>query len=314
MITTFIRPRIILTTVPQRKSFFSSAYYYYLPKKRSFSTTTTTGPATPRETPQQKAAKAQQLYEEVQVLLQKQAKREQENRNRKFGHGFKEFLKENKSEFINIGAAFTCVLLAYQIVGMRKSATFYKEASEETQVKLEEYRQIMRVLSSDSFVESVVGELKQKQNQPQKVDIGDVDDESTVNRGSNLSHGSSIKKKWWWSGLRQQQQEISSEKQEGHEDVTSNIILKEVLKTELLKVIGDRGLTSSEIHDKKIQQLNDSAAVTDSQNETTSKQGLPGEFTQILTDVQKEISSDQKLVEVGSNNEKKVVKRSKGFI
>lgn len=306
MITTFIRPRIILTTVPQQKSFFSSAYYY-LPKKRSFSTTTTTGPATPRETPQQKAAKAQQLYEEVQVLLQKQAKREQDYRNRKFGHGFKEFVRENKSEFINIGAAFTCVLLAYQIVGMRKSATYYKEASEETQVKLEEYRQIMRVLSSDSFVESVVGELKQKQNQPQKVDIGDVDDESTVNKGSNLSHGS------WWSGLRQQQQKISSEKQEGHEDVNSNIILKEVLKTELLKVIGDKGLTSSEIHDKKIQQLNDSAAVTDSQNETTSKQGLPGEFTQILTDVQKEISSDQKL-DLGSNNEKKVVKRSKGFI
>lgn len=312
MITTFIRPRIILTTVPQRKSFFSSAYYY-LPKKRSFSTTTTTGPATPRETPQQKAAKAQQLYEEVQVLLQKQAKREQDYRNRKFGHGFKEFVRENKSEFINIGAAFTCVLLAYQIVGMRKSATFYKEASEETQVKLEEYRQIMRVLSSDSFVESVVGELKQKQNQPQKVDIGDDDDESTVNKGSKLSHDSLIKKKWWWSGLRQQQQKISSEKQEGHEDVNSNIILKEVLKNELLKVIGDKGLTSSEIHDKKIQQLNDSAAVTDSQNETTSKQGLPGEFTQILTDVQKEISSDQKL-DVGSNNEKKVVKRSKGFI
>ena len=91
-------------------------------------------------------------------------------------------------------------------------------------------------------------------------------------------------------------------------DERSNDILAEILKRELVKVIGDKALTSAEIEEKKLLQLQkEMGLVQQAQKEIDS---LPkrtddslGGLEQIFIEMQNEDDSGRK-----------VVKRSKGFI
>lgn len=66
--------------------------------------------------------------------------------------GFVQFMKANKTQFLNIGASFFCVLLAYQIVALRRSGRYRQQQLDETRDELSEKQSLLRSLTSDEFV------------------------------------------------------------------------------------------------------------------------------------------------------------------
>lgn len=66
--------------------------------------------------------------------------------------GFVHFLKANKTQFLNIGASFFCVLLAYQIVALRRSGRYRQKQLDERKQEVAEKQALLRSLTSDEFV------------------------------------------------------------------------------------------------------------------------------------------------------------------
>ena len=66
--------------------------------------------------------------------------------------GFIHFIKTNKTQFLNIGASFFCVLLAYQIVALRRSGRYRQRQLDETRDELSTKQSLLQSLTSDEFV------------------------------------------------------------------------------------------------------------------------------------------------------------------
>jgi hypothetical protein len=242
----------------------------------------------------QKAARAAELHSELNALLESQAKRRAEEANRPFGAGFIEFVKTSKSELINITAAFTCVMLAYQIVNVRKGARRLIEKAEEMNGTVEEYRQILRILSSEAFVQGVEGEYQKE-----------------INRNDNGS-GSSTGSAGRFGAL--------FGRGRGSADTSSNVgtmeekdILTKVIQAKLAKIIGDHALTSTEIEEKKLVQLQKEMGLVQQAKKSRLEMNIQsntddnslGGLDQVFYELQKED---------GEDSPKTVVKRTQGFI
>jgi hypothetical protein len=239
----------------------------------------------------QKAARAAELHAELNTLLETQAQRRADEANRHFGAGFLDFVKSSKSELINIFAAFTCVLLAWQIAAIRKGARKLIDSAEEKNEKMEEYKLVLRILSSNAFLERV-----------SEMHRDELKERARNQGGRTASIGG------WFGQSKRNDGEESSTSTSTQGDERSNDILAEILKRELVKVIGDKALTSAEIEEKKLLQLQkEMGLVQQAQKEIDS---LPkrtddslGGLEQIFIEMQNEDDSGRK-----------VVKRSKGFI
>ncbi len=239
----------------------------------------------------QKAARAAELHAELNTLLESQAQRRADEANRHFGAGFLDFVKSSKSELINIFAAFTCVLLAWQIAAIRKGARRLLDDAEEKNEKMEEFKQVLRVLSSDEFLERIAGIYREELKEKAK------------NNGAGGTNGSV--RGWFGKGKRNN---VMSEVEGG---TGSNDILTDILKRELIKVIGDKVLTSAEIEEKRLRQLQrEMGLITGKEQKEriekskTADDSLGG-LEQVFMEVQKEDVSG------GGGT---IVKRSKGFI
>lgn len=231
----------------------------------------------------QKAARAAELHAELNALLDAQAKRRADEANRPIGAGFLDFVKKSKSEIINIFAAFTCVLLSWQIVSIRKGARKLIDNAEEQNRKMEEMKMVLRMLSSDNFLTEIANkfELETERNNV-KID----DDKGSKNRWLRMV---GVKK-------------VNSQ-------TSSNDVLKTILKAELEKVIGDKALTTSELEDKRLADLQKEMGIVMEEksrkrtNAVNQVDNSLGELQSIFAEVQKE-----------NGSERTVVKRSKGFI
>jgi hypothetical protein len=230
----------------------------------------------------QKAARAAELHAELNALLDAQAKRRADEANRPIGAGFLDFVKKSKSELINIFAAFTCVLLSWQIVSIRKGARKLIDSAEEQNQKMEEMKIVLRKLSSDDFQSEIANkfELEAKRN-----------DIPIYHKGS--------KSRWLGTlGVKPVNNQASSKQ-----------VLKTILKAELGNVIGDKALTTLELEDKRLADLQKEMGITmeeKSKKRTNTVKPVDnslGELQSIFAEVQREEGS-----------ERTVVKRSKGFI
>lgn len=92
--------------------------------------------------------------------------------------GFVDFLKRQKTQFLNIGASFFCVLLAYQIVALRRSGRYRQEQLNLTKREVEEKQALLQVLTSEEFVTKLAQEcasmvlLEQDANNKSRWSIG----------------------------------------------------------------------------------------------------------------------------------------------
>ena len=240
----------------------------------------------------EKAKRAAEIHAELNALLEQQAKRRAEEANRGFGAGFLDFVKKSKSQLINIMAAFTCVLLAYQIVNIRKGARKLLDQAEENNISLEEYRKILRVLSSQEFLEKVAKAYEMERARNKMPDAnGELG--GLFGKFSNTSSATNGN--------------VSSEEMK---------VISDVLSSELSKVIGDRALTSAEIEEKKLKQLQKEMGLVQAEKKKReSSRNHDRSDADSFPSLQKEFGMEDILKDddSSSENSNRVVRR-KGFI
>lgn len=168
----------------------------------------------------QKAARAAELHTELNALLDKQAQRRADELSRPIGSGFIEFMKKSKSEMINIFAAFTCVVLAWQIMNFRRGARKLIDNAEDRNLEVEELKRLLKVVSSDDFIARV----SQKQM-----------------RQMEKSQAAS---KSWYS--LQRNTSPTNEVKEGE------TLFRTILQQELKAIIGNAALSEIELEEHKL--------------------------------------------------------------
>ena len=166
---------------------------------------------------------------------------------------------------------------------------------------VEEYRQILRILSSEAFVQGVEGEYQRE--------IHKNDD------GSGSSSGSAGRLGALFGRGRGRGSADTSSNEGGLGNMEEKDILTKVIQAELAKVIGDHALTSTEIEEKKlvqlqkemglVQQAKKSRLEMNNQSNTDDNDNSLGGLDQVFYEMQKED---------GENSPKTVVKRTQGFI
>ena len=224
----------------------------------------------------EKAARAAELHAELNTLLDNQAKRRAEEMNRSFISGFADFVKKSKSEIINIFAAFTCVLLAWQISNIRKGARKLLDEAGEKEVRMEKLKQILRVISNDTFTDRVVEAYEEQLEKSKLLEL-------------------EKKGKGWILGM-------NKSADAGQEKENESSLLKNVIQSELSKTIGDLALTDYEIEEKKLKSLQKEMGIFDkdaNSNEAARKQEEEvslGGLEKIMVESQESSSVDEKVV------------------
>lgn len=107
---------------------------------------------------QEALEKAEQLHAELNEMLAAREARRIQDLKKPFGSDFLAFLKGSKAEMINIVAAFICVLLAYQVHGMRAFIKNLLEARDEKESEILRLKGLLGVLSGDAVAREVLGD------------------------------------------------------------------------------------------------------------------------------------------------------------
>ena len=98
-------------------------------------------------------------------MIAAQKARQIEEAQRPFGSEFVAFLKKSKPEIVNIIFAFVCVLLAYQIHGMRAGIKKLLAAQEEKNAEIDRLRGLLAMLSEEENKNGDNDESEQVENQ-----------------------------------------------------------------------------------------------------------------------------------------------------
>eukprot|EP00559_Dactyliosolen_fragilissimus_P002254 CAMPEP_0184858744 /NCGR_PEP_ID=MMETSP0580-20130426/3813_1 /TAXON_ID=1118495 /ORGANISM="Dactyliosolen fragilissimus" /LENGTH=350 /DNA_ID=CAMNT_0027355047 /DNA_START=53 /DNA_END=1101 /DNA_ORIENTATION=- len=191
----------------------------------------------------QKAAKAAEINAELHALLEKQAKRQAEEANRAFGAGFLDFIKKNRGELINIFASFFCVLLAWQIHGMRNGARRLLGKAEEDRLAIDRLRDILQTLDDATFRERILNQLEE---------------ELLENKGTENTESVSFLSRWKRSSASEHTV------RQLNEDQVAKVkdVLASILAANLQKEIGESHLTAQGIEDKRILELKKEMGLT----------------------------------------------------
>lgn len=98
---------------------------------------------------QEAIEKAERMHSELSEMIAARKSQAIEKPQQSFGAGFLAFLKTSKPEIVNIFFAFLCVLLAYQIHGMRAGIKKLLAAQEEKDAEIDRLRGILVTLSGE---------------------------------------------------------------------------------------------------------------------------------------------------------------------
>jgi hypothetical protein len=215
----------------------------------------------------QKAARAAELHAELNALLDKQAQRRVDEANRPFGSGFIDFVKKSKAELINIFAAFTCVLLAYQISNIRKGARKLLDEAGEKELRMEKLKQMLRLLSNEEFSDRVAKAYEEKLEKSKLMEL-EKSGKRWLARGGDLKNNDT-------SRLEKNQ-----------------TVLKEVLDNELRGVIGDIAMTDYELEEKKLNALQKGMGILNSNDVNDNTDSSLGDLEQVFVEIQQGSEAD----------------------
>lgn len=134
--------------------FGSTSHHLYGPQ-RLLSSSSKTPPSQPPvgstkavvDKGQEAIEKSERLHVELKELIAVQRARQIEELEKPIGSGFLEFLKASKPEMLNIFFAFVCVLLAYQIHGMRAGIRKLLADKEEQNAEIDSLRGLLAKLT-----------------------------------------------------------------------------------------------------------------------------------------------------------------------
>ncbi|KAL7537744.1 hypothetical protein ACHAXR_008030 [Thalassiosira sp. AJA248-18] len=103
----------------------------------------------PKDKGQEAIEKSERLHAELTEMIAATKARQIEELERPFGAGVLSFLKASKPEMVNIFFAFVCVLLAYQIHGMRAGIRKLLANQEEKDAEIDRLRNLLANLSEE---------------------------------------------------------------------------------------------------------------------------------------------------------------------
>jgi len=121
----------------------------------SLSSKTPSPPSPPGVIHPERVAKFQRIQAEFDDLLKTRAKKEAERAARPFYLRFKEMFQRYKGQFINVGAVFVCLCLAFQISVNRFRMKRLIKEKEERVVEMEEMARLMEELREGRIAEEL---------------------------------------------------------------------------------------------------------------------------------------------------------------
>ena len=178
------------------------------------------------------AARARKLHEELRSLVDAHSARSRAELERPFGAGFLDFLKKSKGELINIFAAFACVLLAYQVAGMRRGVKELLDRAEQRERTVDELRRVLHSVSKEEFVAEVAGQC-----------VAAVTDVQSQKVASGSQKGF-----FQWSFPWDAATSVESEV------VMANIV-KSIFLGKIHAVVGDSALSDAEKEEKRLSDI-----------------------------------------------------------
>jgi len=218
-------------------------------------------------------------------MIEAQKQKQLEELNKPYGSNFIAFIKSSKPEIVNIFFAFVCVLLAYQIHGMRAKIRQLLAEKEGKDDEINTLRGILATLSSEGSVNNEQDEAE--------------DDNSTNTFSAKLAEkcANIIGNIFTQSEKRVGYSWILSKKlASGDRLEVDNVIdqLQPVILSEIQEVVGDAAYNEEELKERRVKALNvdqeDSTSMLD--NGTSTSNAQMGDLMQVLEEVHNQDLTD----------------------
>jgi hypothetical protein len=169
-----------------------------------------------------KAMKAEQLHRELKAMMERQDERLRVEQSRGLFTRIGDFMKQSRSQIINILAAFACVVLAYQIAVIRRYGRLLEQKVKENEQELRDKQALLRSLTGEDFLTRVA-------------------DQCAAQLASSSRSGG-------WFGP-------------SNKEKTAAMVLP-ILQKEIGAMIGDSALTEEEKKEKVVKELMQRASAT----------------------------------------------------
>jgi len=243
------------------------------------------------------------MYTDQMIEAQKQ--KQLEELNKPYGSNFIAFVKSSKPEIVNIFFAFVCVLLAYQIHGMRAKIRKLLAEKDVKNDEIDTLRGILATLSSEGSVN----------NEQDEDDISTNTNTFSANLAEKCANiigniFSQSEKRVGYSWI------LGKKLANGDRLEVDNLVdqLQPVILSEIQKVVGDAVYTEDELKERRVKALNvdqeDSDSTSMLDNSTSTSNAQMGDLMQVLEEVHNQDltdgQSDKKDNEEDGNSSTKV--------
>ena len=220
-------------------------------------------------------------------MIEAQKQKQLEELNKPYGSNFIAFIKSSKPEIVNIFFAFVCVLLAYQIHGMRAKIRRLLADNDVKDEEIDTLRGILATLSSEGSV--------MNSEQDEAVEIDNTFSATLAEKCANIIGNifTQSEKRVGYSWI------LSKKLANGDRLEVDNLIdqLQPVILSEIQKVVGDAAYTKEELKERQFKALNVDQEDSDSStsvlgNSTSTSNAQMGDLMQVLEEVHNQDLTD----------------------
>ncbi|KAL9185352.1 hypothetical protein ACHAXT_003129 [Thalassiosira profunda] len=253
-----------------------------------------TPPASSRPKDQGQAAidKAEMLHAELNEMIAARKAEKVEQLQQPIGTGFVSFLKASKPEIFNIFFAFVCVLLAWQIHGLRNGIKRLMVQNEEKEAEIDRLRGILANLSCDD------GEGEENAN------------DNSLSARVAQKCAEVVRRTFEDSEKRVGYSWILGKKLAGGDALELEKLTDEmrpVILADIQRAVGDAAFTAEELKERRVAALQEEHEVVGGESlpSVAGKEAQMGELMQILDQVHTQDLTDEQKAESGDQGEGK---------
>jgi len=221
-------------------------------------------------------------------MIEAQKQKQLEELNKPYGSNFIAFIKSSKPEIVNIFFAFVCVLLAYQIHGMRAKIRMLLAEKDVKNDEIDTLRGILATLSSEGSVNNEQDEAEDDSSPTNTFSANLA--EKCANIIGNIFTQSEKRVGYSWI--------LGKKLANGDRLEVDNLIdqLQPVILSEIQEVVGDAAYTEEELKERRVKALNVDQEDSDSTSmlgSTNTSNAQMGDLMQVLEEVHNQDLTDE---------------------